>query len=92
MSEGQHVIRVRIQSGYVDLRAECYSAPDAECRVNLEEGIIASSVCRYIQWWAEAEVDLAEFYNGDENVVLRDGAEISIDWDGEVWVWELKNG
>ena len=88
MSEGQHVIRVYIKSGHVDLRAECHSAPDADCQVDCGGEVI----CNYVQWWKEAEVDLAEFYNGDEDVVLRDGAEISIDWDGEVWVWELSNG
>lgn len=89
MAISRHNIRVYISSGYVDLRVECTSSTDAECKIDGGDG---GTVCRYVQWWKEAEAAIEEFYSGEEGLVLRDGAEIDIDWDGEVWVWELLNG
>jgi hypothetical protein len=90
MNKDKHVIRVFIGPDMVDIQAECHSSIDAECRVNIEEGIIASSICRYVQWWQESEVSLEEFYGSVHKKPLVDGAEIDIYWDGECWAWELK--
>lgn len=82
----RHTIRVYINPGFVELRAECDSSADADCQVSTFEGM--ARLCRYIQWWKETEIALEEFYVGEEKVLL-DGAEITIDWDGEAWVWDL---
>ena len=90
MATSRHTIRVYIGCPYIVLHVECHSSPDAECMVEGGDGN-GGTVCRYIQWWNETEVNLEEFYFGTKVVPLIDGAEISIDWDGEAWVWDLKD-
>lgn len=86
--ESRHLIRVFIVPNYVDLRVECHSPDNAECKIENGDGN-GATVCRYVQWWDEAEVSLEEFYMGEEEL-LCDNSEIDIYWDGEYWAWELK--
>jgi hypothetical protein len=91
MATSRHCIRVYINPGFVELRAECDSSTDADCKIEGGDGN-GGIVCRYVQWWKETEIALDEFYAGKDEKVLLDGAEITIDWDGEAWVWDLLNG